>query len=105
MKLNSSKTRLRNSVLILGALAVAPLAAQAMVTEHESLRFENGSVLDVDQRSSAHSDSALARRFGSNSGVGSNGSALESLGASGEVPAENTGDANQLDGGHFNKLR
>ncbi|MDZ7839911.1 MAG: hypothetical protein U5R46_03690 [Gammaproteobacteria bacterium] len=107
MKLNSSKIRLRNAALILGVLAVAPLAAQAMITDHEVdiLRLEPDSALNADQRSSGDSDSALARRFGANSGVWTNGNSVKSLNASGEAAADSAHNADWRDAEHFNRLR
>lgn len=104
MKLNSSKTRLHITALMLGALAVAPLAAQAKVTDHDILRLETSPVLNVDKRSSGDTDSALARRFGADSGVGANGAAAESLKASGDAPAGSADSGDHRGAGHFNRL-
>lgn len=76
MKLNSSIHYLRNAALVLGALAVVPLAAQAMLTEHDIQTLESGSGLGVDKGVSGITDDVLARRFGAYSGIGANGSVV-----------------------------
>lgn len=104
MKLNSLKSRSHITALILGALVIAPLAAQAMVTDHDILRFETNPGLNVDKRSSGDSDSPLALRFGAGSGVGVNGAAAESLRGSGDASAESADNVDRRGAGHFNRL-
>lgn len=76
MKRNTSIHYLRNAVLALGALAVAPLTAQAMLMEQDkdTSQVEPGSSISADKRVSGATDDVLTRRFGLDSGIGANGS-------------------------------
>lgn len=73
MKLNSSIQYLRNATLVLGALAVVPLSAQAMLTKHDVQTLQSGTSVAVDKEVSGVKDDVLARRFGAYSGIGANG--------------------------------
>lgn len=74
MTINTSIDRLRNTALILGILAAVPMAAQAMLTEHDTLSDDAGSSSSVVKRLSADADSALAARFGTYAGIPGKGS-------------------------------
>lgn len=82
MKRNTSIHNLRNAVLGLGALAVAPLTAQAMLMEQDkdTSQVEPGSSISADKRVSGATDDVLTRRFGLDSGIGANGSGDRGLG-------------------------
>lgn len=73
---------MRNAVLVLGAVTVAPLAAQAMLMEQDkdTSRFEPGSSISADKQVSGATDDVLTRRFGLDSGIGANGSGVRGSG-------------------------
>lgn len=95
MKLNSSIQYLRNATLVLGALAVVPLSAQAMLTKHDVQTLQSGTSVAVDKEVSGIKDDVLARRFGAYSGIGANGSGLS--GSSQATDQPSAGSATTID--------
>jgi hypothetical protein len=70
MKISKSIDHVRNTALVLGVLAVVPVAAQAMVTDHDTGRVEVGSSADAGDQQPVHPDASLRLRFGAYSGIG-----------------------------------
>lgn len=74
MKIANSIDRLRSTALVLGALAAVPMAAQAMVMDHEvSSEIEIFTGSSFVKRLPAGVEPELAARLGTYAGMAGNG--------------------------------
>lgn len=69
MTIKNSITHFRNTALVLGLLAAVPMAAQAMVMEHEVSNIEVFTSSNVVKQLPADADHALAARLGTYAGT------------------------------------
>lgn len=73
MTINNSIDRLRSTALVLGVLAAVPMAAQAMLIDHELSEAESFTGSSVVKRLPADAEPELAARLGTYSGTTGNG--------------------------------
>lgn len=65
---------LSNVALAAGVLAIVPLSASAMVTDHDTMEATPDSGITINKQVSGDMNDALANRFGTYSGFGVRGS-------------------------------